>query len=136
MDDGTEAGVGFVGAHGDAFELLEFAEEVLDEMAPLVDFGVDCLGLRPALVLGDDDLGTALVEISDDGVAVEGLVGDEGLEAQAVDERRHAHRIEAVAWQQHEANQIAERVGQGKDLGGHAALRAAYGLALSPPFAP
>ena len=44
MDDGGEALVGFVGAHGDAFELLELAEEVLDQVAPFVDFGVDRQG--------------------------------------------------------------------------------------------
>ncbi len=32
MDHGLEALVGFVGAHGDAFEFLEFTEEVLDQM--------------------------------------------------------------------------------------------------------
>ena len=30
MEDGFEALVGFVGAHGDALELLELAEEVLE----------------------------------------------------------------------------------------------------------
>ena len=38
MDHGLEALVGFVGAHGDAFE---FTEEVLDEMTPFVHLGVD-----------------------------------------------------------------------------------------------
>ena len=41
MDHGREALIGFVGAHGDAVELLELAEEVLDQMAPLVHLGVD-----------------------------------------------------------------------------------------------
>lgn len=40
--------IGLVGAHGHAFELLELAEEILDEMAPLVHLLVDgeqsCLG--------------------------------------------------------------------------------------------
>ena len=36
MDDGAEARLGFVGAQGDALELLEFAEEVLDQAPPLV----------------------------------------------------------------------------------------------------
>src|SRR5580704_4749276 len=30
--------IGFVCAHGDAFEFLELAEEVFDQVAPLVDF--------------------------------------------------------------------------------------------------
>ena len=35
MDDGAEARVGFVGVQGNALELLEFAQEVLDQ-APFV----------------------------------------------------------------------------------------------------
>src|SRR3546814_478836 len=87
-------------------------------------------------MLGDDDFGTAVVQFGNDGIAVEGLVGDQRAERDAVDERRHADRIETVARQQLEAHAIAERVGEGEDLGGHAASGAAYGLALSPPFAP
>jgi hypothetical protein len=41
MNDCVEAGVGFVGAHCDALELLEFAEEVFDEMTPFVEFCID-----------------------------------------------------------------------------------------------
>src|SRR5437660_1380743 len=39
MDHGLEALVGFVGAHGDAFEFLEFTEEVIDEMTPFESIG-------------------------------------------------------------------------------------------------
>src|SRR6188508_838137 len=45
MDHGGEALIGLVGAHCDAFELLEPAEKVLDEMAPFVHLLVD--GERP-----------------------------------------------------------------------------------------
>jgi len=41
MDGGAEAGICFVSAHGDPLELFELAEEILDEMAPFVDFEVD-----------------------------------------------------------------------------------------------
>ena len=87
-------------------------------------------------MLSDHDLGTALVEIGDDGVAVEGHVGDQATEDQSVDQRRHADRVIAMAGQENEAHEIAQRVGQRQDLGGHATLGAAYGLALSSPFAP
>src|SRR3546814_16128351 len=87
-------------------------------------------------MLGDDDFGTAVVQFGNDGIAVEGLVGDQRAERDAVDERRHADRIETVARQQLEAHEIAERVGEGEDLGGHVTPGAADGLALSPPFAP
>src|SRR5216684_1266933 len=83
MDHGLEALVGFVGAQGDAFEFLELAEEVLDEMTPFVH-----------------------------------------------------HGIEALSRQQDESDEVAERIGEGQDLGRHAALGLADGLALSPPFAP
>ncbi len=89
---------------------LSLRKQVLDQMTPFVHLRAERKGLSPTRVLGDDDLGAVIVQISDDGVAVEGLVGDQSAESDAVDER--------------------------EDFGGHAALGTAYGLALSPPFAP
>jgi hypothetical protein len=62
-------------------------------MAPFVHLRVDGERLYAAGVLGDDDLGAARVEIGDDGVAVEGLVSDQGVEGQSLDQRRNANRI-------------------------------------------
>ena len=84
-------------------------------------------------MLGDDDLGAALVEIGDDGIAVESHVGDQAAERQPVDQWRYTDRVVSMATQENEAHEIAEGIGQRQ---GHAALGAAYGLALSPPFAP
>ena len=74
VDHCREAAIGLVAAHGDAFELLELAEEVLDEVAPLVDLEVDLAGLGSAGMLRNHDLGAAFVEIGDDGVGIESLV--------------------------------------------------------------
>src|ERR1700734_2368045 len=74
--------------------------------------------------------------MGDDVIAVESFVGDEPVEGETLKERCDADRIEAVAGHENEAYEIAQCVGQREDLGGHAALGAAYGLALSPPFAP
>ena len=87
-------------------------------------------------MLRNHDFGATLVEVGDDVVAVEGLVGDQRAKLDAVDERLDADSIEALSRQQDESDEIAERVGEGQDLGRHAALGAADGLALSPPFAP
>src|SRR5215211_5106464 len=87
-------------------------------------------------MLGDHDLGAACIEIGDQGIAVESGIGAQRPEGEPVDERRHAHRIEALPGQKHEAHEVAERVGERQDLGGQAAFGAADGLALSPPFAP
>src|SRR3546814_16458852 len=85
---------------------------------------------------GKDGLGAALVEVWGDGVSVERLFGYQRAEAETVDERRHSDGVEAVAGQQDEAHEIAESIGERQDLGRHAALGAADGLAPSPPFAP
>ena len=76
------------------------------------------------------------IELCDDPVAVECPVGKQGAEFDALDQRRDANRIEALPRQQNEADQIAERAGEREDFGGPAAFGFAYGLALSPPFAP
>src|SRR5260370_31842997 len=136
MDHGLEALVGFVGAHGDALELLKLAEEVLDQMAPLVHLGVDLERGGAARMLRDHDLGAALVEVGDDVVAVEGLVSDQGAELDARDQRRDSHRVVALSRQQHESDEVAQGIGEGQDFGRHAALGFPDGLALSPPFAP
>ena len=88
VDHGREAGVGFAGAQGDPLEVLEFAEEVLDQVAPPVEVGVDRAGLCPPRVLGDHHLRTALIQFGDDPIDVEGLVGDQAAEGDALDERR------------------------------------------------
>src|SRR6202790_1994611 len=136
MDLGLEALVGFVGAHGDALELLELAEEVLDQMTPFVHLGVDLERGGAARMLRDHNLGAALVEGGDDVVAVEGLVSDQGTELDALDQRRDSHRVVALSRQQHESDEVAQGIGEGQDFGRHAALGFADGLALSPPFAP
>src|SRR6202140_4255232 len=105
-------------------------------MPPFVHLLIDGERLCTARMLGDDDLSAARVEIGDNGVAVERLVGDQRVEGQSLDQRRHPHRVEALSRQKHEAHEIAERIGEGQDFGGHAAFRTADGLALGPPFAP
>lgn len=45
---------------------------------------------------------------------VEGLVGDQRAESDAVNERRHADGIGAVAGQQAEVDKVAERVGRAR----------------------
>src|SRR3982750_2794498 len=87
-------------------------------------------------MLGDHDLGAALVQVRDALVAVERCVADQRPKGEPVDERRHAHRVEPLPRQKHKAHEVAERVGERHDLGGQAAFGAADGLARSPPFAP
>jgi hypothetical protein len=66
----------------------------------------------------------------------EGLVGDQAAKGNALDERSDADFIEAMAGQENEAHEIAERIGQCQNFGRHAAFGTADGQARSPPFAP
>src|ERR687889_247709 len=83
----------------------------------------------------DEGLGAACIEVGQDGVAIEGGVGDQRPKGEPVNERRHAYGVEALPWQKHEAHEIAQGVREHQDFGGQAAFRATDGLARSPPFA-
>src|SRR3712207_2356833 len=105
-------------------------------MAPSIGVAVEVeAGL--AVRLGRDHGGGAAgVEFGPEPVDVGGPVAEQGAEGDALDKRRHADGVVALARQQHEAHQVAQRVHQGDDLGGQAATGAADGLVLCPPFAP
>ena len=87
-------------------------------------------------MLRDDDLRTAFIQLRDDPVGVECLVGDQATELDSLDQRRDADRVVSLTRQEDEAHEIAQCIGQRQDFGGQAAPGLANGLALSPPFAP
>jgi len=85
MDHGCEACVGFVAAHGNALELFQLAEEVLDQMAPFVDLGVDGERRLALWPLRDDDLRATLIQLCNEPVGIERLVGDQTIEFDTLD---------------------------------------------------
>ena len=105
-------------------------------MALFVEVQVDLQRNLALRALRNADGRSALVHLGDDPVAVEGLVGQDRIEGDAVDQRGDADRVTAVAGKQHEAHKVAQGIGQGEDLGRPAALRLADGLTSSPPFEP
>ena len=107
VDHGGEAEVGLFTPHGDAFELLELAEEVLDEVALLIDFTIDLARPGASGKLRNGNLGAEPVEIGDDGVVVDGLFAEQGAELEVQDQRAHADRVEPVPRQQDEADQVS-----------------------------
>ena len=143
MDDGgsevdhrLETAVCLVAAHCYAFEFLQLAEEILDQVAPFVNVLVDVERVGAPGMLRDDDLRLAFVHVFDDPVGIKSLVSDQAAEFDVLDQRRNADGVKAMAGEQDEPHQIPERVGQREDFGGPAALRLADGLILGPPFAP
>src|ERR1700693_3423520 len=123
-----EAAVCLVTSHCDAFDFLQLAEEILDYVAPFVDVLVDIERLGAPLMLRDDDLRLAFVQVFDDPVGIKSLVGDQAAEFDILEQGREADGVEAVAGQKDKPHQIPERVGQREDFGGPATLRLADGL--------
>ena len=136
MDHRCEARVGFVASHSHSLEFFQFAEEVLDQVPPLVDVEVNFERGNALGPLRDDDLCSALVQLRDNPVGVECLVCDQSVELDALDQRRDPYRVVSLAWQKYKPDEIAQRVGERQDFGRQAATRLTDSLALSPPFAP
>jgi hypothetical protein len=136
MDHGGVALVGLFVACGDAAEVFEAAEEVLDEMTPFVHVEIARNPARPVAFRWDDGTGTAPVEFGPDPVGIEGLVAEQSIEIDAFDQGSDPDSVVALAGQENEAHQVSERIDQGDDLGGQAAARSSDGLISSPPFAP
>jgi hypothetical protein len=70
----------------------------------------------------------ALIQFGAQPIHVEGLVGQQRGEIEILNERRGPDAVVALAGQQHEAHQSAERIDQRHDLGGQATARAPDGL--------
>ena len=143
MDDGgcevdhrLETSVCLVASHCYAFEFLQLAEEILDQVAPFVNVLVDVERFCAPWMLRDYDLRLAFVQVFDDPVGVKSLVSDQAAEFDVLDQGRDADGVKAMAGEQDEPHQIPERIGQREDFGGPAALRLADGLIFGPPFAP
>ena len=60
--------ISLVAAQGNTFELFELAKEILDQVPPLVNLGIDLARTGASGMLGDHDLGAAFIELSDQGI--------------------------------------------------------------------
>jgi hypothetical protein len=136
IDDGSEAPVGLLIARGNASKGFYAAEEVFDEMPPLVFFSV-MLGISAgSLAERNDRLHVVGAQSFAQPAGIKSLVADQGQAMDAGHESVKAGDVVPLAWQEHEADQIAERIDDDRDLRRQAAARFADGLILSPPFAP
>jgi hypothetical protein len=136
VDHRGEAGIGLFIARGDASKRLDGAEEVFDEVAPLVLFRVMRGMSSGSLAQWNDSLDASARQALAQPAGIEGLVADKGQAGDAGHENVKAGDVVPLTRQQHEAHQIAERVNKRCNLRRQAAARLADGLILSPPFAP
>jgi hypothetical protein len=84
----------------------------------------------------DDGAGAPPIELGAQPIIVEGLVAEQSVECDFLDQWLDPDAVVALAGQKNEAYEIAERVDHCDDLGGQATPRPANGLISSPPFAP
>jgi hypothetical protein len=118
VDCGEEVAFGLVIAGCDGSKLLEFTEEVLDEMTGLVEVFVVVAVILPIALGRDDRRFAGCGERFDDAlVGVEGLVGDHGIGFDGGKKRISAVEIMGLARRQVEAGRIAEGIDGGVDLG-------------------
>ena len=108
--------------------MLERVEETLDEIAFAVEREIT--GTRDLSVgFGWDDGGDrSIVEGGDEGVGVEGLVGDQGTGIGGFDQRLGASEIVILARAEHHLDRIAEGIDERVNLGGQSAAGSADGL--------
>ena len=69
-------------------------------------------------------------------MALQWQLRDQTIEVDPVDQCRDTDRVVALSGQQGEVDKIAKGIRQRHDLGRDTTPGGAYGLALSPPFAP
>ena len=117
---------GFVIAGGDCPELLDLAEEILDQMARFVEFSVKFARYDPVWP-GRDDGGFASRRqwVKYSAIGIEGAVGDQQIGGHVRQQRIGAGQVVRVSRRQQQAHRIAERVDQGMDLCAQAAAAVA-----------
>src|SRR3954447_24287725 len=135
MDGAQEVGGPLVVAGRDRPVLLQLGEEVLDQVARLVEIlvvgaGVLAVGLgrghrRPA---GPSE------GLEHPLLGIEGLVGDQRVGLEVGQQRVRPGEVVLLPRAGRDAGRVAERVGQGVDLGAQAAPASTDGLVAGPPF--
>src|SRR5919112_272741 len=107
MDHHREARVCFVVTGGNAAELLDLAEEVLDQMAPLVHLEVAGDWGDPIGFGRDHGNRAPVVQLGAEPVAVEGFVRQQGGEVEIGQKRGDTHAVVPLPRQQDEPHESA-----------------------------
>ena len=118
----------------DASEVLELVEEALDAVAPPV--GVVIVGDErlSGWVARDDDSGACGRDEGAQGIAVVGLVGDDGAGAEPFEQGRRGRDVAGLSRGEDEAQRSPLAVGQRVDLGGQTSSGTPQSLIAVPPF--
>ena len=128
MNAGEENLGELVVTRGDGPEMFELVEETLNEIAFAVE-GEIAPARGFSIGFGWDDWrDRSSVEGADEGVGVEGLIGDQSAGIDGFDERFSASQIVILARAEHHLDRIAEGIDERVYLGGQSAAGSADGL--------
>ena len=117
MDCREEIARRLIISRGDGAKLLEFAEEVFNQMASLVEvFIILTLIFSIAIRWNDRSLAGLFKQIDHTRVGIECLVGDHSVGFEGRKKRISADQIVGLAGREQEAGRIAERVDGGVDF--------------------
>ncbi len=129
MNASEEVTCRLVVAGGDCPKLLEFCEEVLNQMPCLVEVAVevsgdDAVGLRRY----DRLLASSGQGFKDPHIGVEGFVGDQCVSLHGRDQLIRADQVVRLSAGQEEADRVAERIDQRMDFRAQSAAGSPDGL--------
>jgi hypothetical protein len=124
MDSREKVARGLVVARGDRAKLLEFGEEVLDQMPRRVVVAIEFPGLF-AIGLRRDHRGLSggLEWLDHSFVGVEGLIGDQHVGFHVRRQFVSPHQVMGLTTGQRETNRIAQRINQSMDFGAQPTAR-------------
>jgi hypothetical protein len=132
VDGGEEVAGGFVVASGDGPELLEPGEEILDQVAFLVEVAIIVTWLFTVRFRRNDrGLGDRCQRLDHPLIGIEGLVGDECVGLHVWQQVIGTDKIVRLATGQVKANWIPKCIDKCVDLGAQPAAGAANGLVFT-----
>jgi hypothetical protein len=124
-DDEQEASVisgELVVSGGDASEVFDFAEEALDEVAFLIEGGIEAAPLSGGFASRNDGDGDGAVDGTDGALPVIGFVCHDVARIQAIEQWFDLGDVVALTTGEDEANRTTQGIGCDMDLGRQAAL--------------
>jgi hypothetical protein len=131
VERGEEIPCSLIVARSDTAELLEFAEEILDQVSRLVERLIKLAGGGSVLPRRDDGGFSGLRQRLEDAlIGIVGFVGDQHPGGHLRQQRIGADEIMGLSRGQQEAQRIAERVDQSMDFSAQSAFAAADRLII------
>jgi hypothetical protein len=115
----------FVVARGDASELLDAAEEALDQIAVLVDMPIERTRVDSVGAWRDDRLAALRGNCRHEGIRIVALVGHDELGGLILNQRGGLLDVGDLSCREDDAQWIAQGIHGDMQLGGQSAARAA-----------